>query len=544
MAARFQIPEIDDNEDGWGPSSASVPDKFKDIPYYAPFNKGEKLGKASDWQAQYQGKARYGQKEGSGVSTIFNWYYQDDDSSFQLVDNTKTQAKKTYGTARRYQQRGGFQQQQQQQQQYGGRGQQKNQGWQQTGRQQQQYPQQKKNAIKGFLVKPGPRWGQQDPNLRKREATIQVKEDWQLIEEIEFNTLTKLPDANEPNAEDLMSCGTLEFYNKATDRVTSMTDTILERTDRIFFNVTTSDDPIIRQLSMENRGTVFATDVILAHLMSCTKSVLPWDIIVTKVGSKIFFDKRDGSNFDYFTVNETSVEPPVEDARDPLNSASALMREATFINQNFSQQVLVREQYNFEHPNPFQSEGQEVAAVGYKYRKWNLGEGVTLVARCEVDGVASTKGKDTLLTIRALNEYDPKQTGDWRKRIDSQRAGVLATELKNNSNKLAKWTSQAILAGTDSIKLGFVSRISPKDFANHQLLGIQDYKPREFAQQISLNTKNNWAIMKRLIDLLMKQSTGKYILMKEPEKNAVKVYKVPQNAFESGNDAAEEETNE
>lgn len=53
------------------------------------------------------------------------------------------------------------------------------------------------------MVKPGPRWGQQDPNLRKREATIQVKEDWQLIEEIEFNTLTKLPDANEPNAEDL-----------------------------------------------------------------------------------------------------------------------------------------------------------------------------------------------------------------------------------------------------------------------------------------------------------------------------------------------------
>lgn len=48
------------------------------------------------------------------------------------------------------------------------------------------------------------------------------------------------------------------------------------------------------------------------------------------------------STTDYFTVNETSVEPPVEDARDPLNSASALMREATFINQNFSQQVLVR----------------------------------------------------------------------------------------------------------------------------------------------------------------------------------------------------------
>jgi hypothetical protein len=82
--------------------------------------------------------ARYGQKEGSGVSTIFNWYYQDDDSSFQLVDNTKAQAKKVYGTARRFQ-RGGFQQQQQQQQQYGGRGRSQNQGWQQTVRNQKMF---------------------------------------------------------------------------------------------------------------------------------------------------------------------------------------------------------------------------------------------------------------------------------------------------------------------------------------------------------------------------------------------------------------------
>jgi translation initiation factor 3 subunit D len=59
-----------------------------------------------------------------------------------------------------------------------------------------------------------------------------------------------------------------------------------------------------------------------------------------------------------------------------------------------------------------------------------------------------------------LNEYDPKQTGDWRKRIDAQRAGVLATELKNNSNKLAKWTSQALVAGTDTIKLGY-ARVLP-----------------------------------------------------------------------------------
>jgi hypothetical protein len=32
------------------------------------------------------------------------------------------------------------------------------------------------------------------------------------------------------------------------------------------------------------------------------------------------------------------------------------------------------------------------------------------------------------------------------RRLGAQRGAVLATELKNNSNKLAKWTAQAILA--------------------------------------------------------------------------------------------------
>jgi hypothetical protein len=35
----------------------------------------------------------------------------------------------------------------------------------------------------------------------------------------------------------------------------------------------------------------------------------------------------------------------------------------------------------------------------------------------------------------------------WRQKIDTQRGAVLATELKNNSCKLAKWTAQSIIAG-------------------------------------------------------------------------------------------------
>ena len=111
------------------------------------------------------------------------------------------------------------------------------------------------------------------------------------------------------------------------------------------------------------------------------------------------------------------------------------------------------EQIRFQKENPFQSEGEKVAAVGYKYRKWRISEDITLVARCEVDGLVKSEQRDLGLTIKALNEFDLKTT-DWRKKIDTQKGAVLATELKNNANKLTKWTLQALLAGTDSFKLG------------------------------------------------------------------------------------------
>lgn len=46
------VSAVTDNADGWGP--CSVPEHLKDVPF-APFGKGDKLGRASDWtQAAYQ----------------------------------------------------------------------------------------------------------------------------------------------------------------------------------------------------------------------------------------------------------------------------------------------------------------------------------------------------------------------------------------------------------------------------------------------------------------------------------------------------------
>lgn len=52
--------------------------------------------------------------------------------------------------------------------------------------------------------------------------------------------------------------------------------------------------------------------------------------------------------------------------------------------------------YKFEHDNPFldEDEEDEVAPVGYRYRKWCLGNDINLVARTEHDAVQSAPNNE------------------------------------------------------------------------------------------------------------------------------------------------------
>ena len=46
-----------------------------------------------------------------------------------------------------------------------------------------------------------------------------------------------------------------------------------------------------------------------------------------------------------------------------------------------------------------------------RYRKYKVSADTELVVRCEIDGVLKHKGQDELLSVKALNEFDPKLTG-------------------------------------------------------------------------------------------------------------------------------------
>uniref|UniRef100_A0A1B0DHQ8 Eukaryotic translation initiation factor 3 subunit D n=1 Tax=Phlebotomus papatasi TaxID=29031 RepID=A0A1B0DHQ8_PHLPP len=445
--AEFVKPQLQYNEDGWGPCEKI---DFRDMPYQ-PFSKSDRLGKISDWTGTATVDKKFPNKYASqfGTGSQYAYYHDEDETTFHLVDTARVQ-KLPYqrgrfrGNMRNLRGRGG---------RGGGQG-----GLQSLGKSVKMRDQRRGTT--------GRKWGVRGPPPKIRDASVTVRPDWLTIEEMDFPRLAKLSLPGVKEGEDIMCCGTLEYYDKSYDRINVKSEKPLQRVDRIFHTVTTTDDPIIRSLS-KSVGNVYATDSILATIMCCTRSNYSWDIVIDKIQDKLFMDKRDNTEFDLLTVNETSVEPPQDDGNS-LNSPRNLAIEATFINHNFSQQVLksgpTENKFKFPEPNPF---------------------------------------------------------------IGDEEEGEVAS---------------ALLGGSDQIKFGYVSRAHVKDSSRHVILGTQQFRPNEFATQINLSMDNAWGILRCIIDLLMKQKDGKYLIMKDPNKPMIRLYDIPENTFET--DGSEESGDE
>ncbi|KAJ3216251.1 hypothetical protein HDU67_009761 [Dinochytrium kinnereticum] len=587
----FSLPTIQDNPSGWGPSQ--IPFSLTQIPY-APFSKSDRLGKIADWTVpadllggqsgmQAGGAAAAGgaggadgatntrtrrnfrgmgaEAFGTGTASAFAFSFSaEEEASFSVVDRASTVKRpgggfklsrggsRIGGGGRGGAGGAGFS---------GGRG--GNRGF---------------GGGRGGFVGGRRRWGgYNDKPQRIRDASVQVGPEWKVQEEIDFSRLNKLYyEVEEP--EDISAHGTLFFYDKSFDRISTKFEKPLQQVDRTFVNPTTSSDPVILDCAKDISGpAVFATDNILSTLMCAARSVYSWDIVVQKQGDKLFFDKRDaGNNFDFFTVNENAAEPPMEGGdKDGPNTPIALSQESTYIVRNYSQQILKdAEKFQLPSSNPFEeaaTDSEPLPSVAYRYRKWNLGNDISLVVRTTIDAALHAPGaqnaqaaeEDSILepesaayppgetlfvTVKALTEFDSRATGsggapDWRQKLDSQRGAVMATEIKNNGNKLARWTTEALLAGADQIRIGFVSRVNPKDRVRHAVLGTAFFKPKEFAVQMNLAIENGWGILKTFVDLLLKMPDGKYVMVKDPNKPMLRLYAVPANTFED-----EEEGNE
>lgn len=525
--SRFELPDILDNPSGWGPST--VPAQFEDIPF-APFNKNDVLGRVSDWQTpRFFGRGRPQAFQGSGG---FGFKDEEDETSFTFVDNTpKFKPKdgrrryKKFSVSNRRRRGRGYRAWGRPANTRGGKG----------------------KKMDRFTQKR--RWGFNNGPEESKEQSLQIKEEWgKAVDTIGFDELAEEKCA-EPVGETLVECGNIQKYDTKFDRVTPKQHVKLQRFEKIqHFTATTSADPVLQELMEKEEGNVYANDTILGVLMAANRSVVPWDLVVVKRDGVITIDRRNHSHIDYLTVNENWNEV-LEVDHQSANHADNLSMEATFINHNFSQHVLTGEAdaEALERENPFLealAPDNKPAAVGYRYRRFQLDK-FNIVCRTSCNGYLNDKNGDRkYLTIRALNEFNSKFSGnvDWRQKLESQTGAVLATEMKNNSNKLARWTAEMLLAGTDEMRLGFISRIHSADAFKHELLMVQrTLTPKQFATSMKCPAANLWGSLRAILHRINAQPDGAYLLMKDANEPHLVMYSIAEDEFAHEDEEDEEE---
>ena len=63
-----------------------------------------------------------------------------------------------------------------------------------------------------------------------------------------------------------------------------------------------------RRIAGQDEAQVFITEALLTTLMCAPRSVYSWDVVITRRGGKLFFDRRDDSAVELLTTAETAPE--------------------------------------------------------------------------------------------------------------------------------------------------------------------------------------------------------------------------------------------
>lgn len=541
-----QLPQVAENPNGWGPPE--TPTEFLDMPFQ-PFSKTDRLGRVSDWAASgrfQQGRRPQAYGAATAGASAFS-YVHEDEGAFEEVDNS-TPAKPTDGRRK-------FTKFSHSNMRTRGRGNIRNWG---------------RTMPRGGGVggRAGVKQAKHQQRLQRRKwaqggaieeklPSCQKKDTWIEKDVIGFDELNNKTAAVRPG-EDILDCGELFEYNAKFDRITPRTEVVLQKYDRSSVTATTSADPFlmseIEKKTTENAGagksngfTVYGTDTIFGALMALPRSVSSFDVVCYKKDGVIYFDKREGDDkLDLLTVNENSGDMFDLDEDADLE---AIREEATRVNLNFAQQVLLTQSapsasaaaapikpVKLAHENPFLdalAHGQQLYSTAPIYRRFAVTDDITLVSRTTVNCIhrkrnANSQEVATRVAVRALLESDSAfaNSTNWRSQLEQQQGAVFASEAKNNANRLTRWLAEIELSGAEEVRMGFVSRAVVKSARDatppHAILSVVRYNLESFATALNYKRARLWGTLIVLLQRIMKQEDGVYLLLKDP--NFPKLY--------------------
>jgi len=324
---------------------------------------------------------------------------------------------------------------------------------------------------------------------------VDVKQEWEEITEFNKQTIDRLPKLQPVFEKNIRECGEVFPYDYKWDRVTQNKPGNLKNFNGNTFEESVYDDPIMVELMEAGEAEIFTTDVVASVLMSSSKSNYSWDVEIKKVDGIIIIDKRTDDDGDpgfkdankmnilnYQTVCETAMEHQPTD-NDTIHGIKKLMKEAQLINQNWlnAAQRPGSDTVKFENPDPFiEDENQVATKVGYLYKVWRIQEAdeatgkkvKRICIRCTVHTKLPGKnddGSSKYANVYAINEHNLSRS-NWRQDIDSNIVPILNKEIEDNSFKTSRWFVQSLLAGTEQIKIAFVTRDRNVDPSKHVVL--------------------------------------------------------------------------
>ncbi|KAJ2177237.1 hypothetical protein GGH18_006156, partial [Coemansia sp. RSA 530] len=321
---------------------------------YVLYSKSDKVSRAANWISppdardtrdnRNRNRRDFNQQTyGSNSASAFVYQAAEDEETFSLVDKRGMAAKKM---AVRGMGRGGF----------SGRGRGRGAGMQRLGRGGA------RGAMQGGFRRRF-RW-RDDPTQHHRMTSVKPEESWELVQGIEFSRMADLSfSAREARVAGMY--GSVGVYDHAFDRVTTRLEKPLRASGAVRYNATAREDPVLAQ---QTDVKVFATDSVLATLMAATVSTSAWDVVVNRVGSSLYLDKREGGPIDFPSVNENAAEPPADSGEKDasINLAPMLAMEARDINSNYIRQITGKSRVEYE-ANPFGGSGETPDDSAYKY---------------------------------------------------------------------------------------------------------------------------------------------------------------------------------
>lgn len=158
-----------------------------------------------------------------------------------------------------------------------------------------------------------------------------------------------------------------------------------------------------------------------------------------------------------------------------------------------------------------------------KYIKIQLDD-IDIYTAVRIDGAKIRNEEKTECLIRAFMETGTDS--GWIEDIKKTQGTLVFQEYLSNSCSLQKWICEAVLAGVDTLKIGFIGFEKQKP----KIINVTETTIKHLESFISFKEAECWPILKYLLDVLYscENGTSTYVLARSPYTPlAIKLYNLP-----------------